>query len=498
MKFNACALLLVLLLSLAACGDDSTPPAPDLGPADAGNNDLGADALVACTTDAQCADGVFCNGVERCTPGAAGADARGCVVATSTPCLPTQTCNEVDNLCETSCDTGADADGDGHDATACGGDDCDDSDANRYPGNTEVCDAAGHDEDCDATTYGTDVDGDTFLSTGCCNTQPGGALACGTDCDDSAGGANVHPGAPESCNGVDDDCNGVIDEGVQTGCYLDADGDGYAAVGAAAVMMCSCSTGYTATAPATAADCNDANIHINPAVPEVCNLIDDNCNTLVDEDVGNTYYRDLDHDGQGSVASGTIVACSMPATGYAPDATDCNDACATCYIGATEICDGMDNNCSSTTDENLGAFCTEGIGACAVTGQRRCDGSCTAVGGTPDAAFHTGVAPNGSWDWNCDGVTTPETAINNTTHSSAANYCAAQTCPAPVVCGWTTCPSTLAITPQTGLFTPGGGVSPYCGLGLWSVSGTCSGTMAGAGPCLGPTGASTTGVQRCR
>src|SRR5512143_1962870 len=53
-----------------------------------------------------------------------------------------------------------DADGDGHGAISCGGDDCDDADANRYPGNAEVCDAAGVDDDCDPATLGPDADHD--------------------------------------------------------------------------------------------------------------------------------------------------------------------------------------------------------------------------------------------------------------------------------------------------------------------------------------------------
>jgi len=65
------------------------------------------------------------------------------------------------------------ADGDGRDSIACGGDDCDDNDRNRYPGNAEVCDAEDHDEDCDATTFGNrDVDGDGHIDALCGNWGP--------------------------------------------------------------------------------------------------------------------------------------------------------------------------------------------------------------------------------------------------------------------------------------------------------------------------------------
>ena len=81
---------------------------------------------------------------------------------------------------------GSDCDGDGHLATAYGGDDCDDGDPNRYPGNAEVADAYHKDEDCDPFTFGAiDIDGDGFPGNGACNLLPDGSYRCGTDCDDN-------------------------------------------------------------------------------------------------------------------------------------------------------------------------------------------------------------------------------------------------------------------------------------------------------------------------
>lgn len=82
-----------------------------------------------------------------------------------------------------------DCDGDGHKKPKWGGDDCDDLNANRFPGNPEVCDADGIDEDCDATTVGNrDVDGDGFIEAMCCNSFKDSRgktkYMCGTDCDD--------------------------------------------------------------------------------------------------------------------------------------------------------------------------------------------------------------------------------------------------------------------------------------------------------------------------
>jgi hypothetical protein len=430
---------LAALLMLTGCGDGAATTDPDTG-------------VGVCTAHANCDDDTFCNGAERCSPGASDADARGCVAGTGSTCLAIQACNEATDECETSCETGADADGDGFDAVSCGGDDCNDSDALTFTGNTEVCDA-GHDEDCDPTTFGPDVDGDGFASAECCNGD-----ACGEDCDDTSD--TVGPSGTEACNLVDDDCDGSVDDGVQSSCFLDADGDSYATVGAVPMMACTCGNGFTATAPSSAADCNDANVTINPAVPEVCNAVDDNCNGVNNEGVSTTYYRDLDGDGQGAATSGTLQACSLPATGYTVDNTDCNDTCGTCRVGAPEVCDGNDNDCNGMTDENIGAVCTSGVGACMRTGTTRCNGTCTAVAGTPSSVFQTSVAPNGSWDWNCDGVTTPQTVVTHQTAATALEYCQAQVCSAG------TAGEFRPPNEQAGFVTRLG-QSPHCGSPLW-------------------------------
>lgn len=104
-----------------------------------------------------------------------------------------------------------DADGDGHDAVAAGGDDCDDSDPSRFPGNAEIADEDFHDEDCDPTTFGErDRDGDGFTDAAVCNRAPSGTLHCGRDCDDT--NAAVHPTQLDVCNHRDDDCDGNRDE----------------------------------------------------------------------------------------------------------------------------------------------------------------------------------------------------------------------------------------------------------------------------------------------
>ena len=91
-----------------------------------------------------CDDGTFCNGVESCAPNDVTADARGCI--SSPACLSNQLCDEAMDTCTTDCSKSGDADGDGHDAISCGGDDCNDGALAAYPKGVELCD--GLDNDC--------------------------------------------------------------------------------------------------------------------------------------------------------------------------------------------------------------------------------------------------------------------------------------------------------------------------------------------------------------
>ena len=266
----------LLLLTLAAYGCDS-PGTLDAGPtADAAPRDAG-DAP--CERDLDCSDDRFCNGAERCLPGDATADARGCV-ASSSPCLESQTCDDATRRCVTECASNGDADGDGHLAIECGGDDCDDSDGERFPGNTEICDDQDHDCD-DRTLAGPngDVDGDGYVSSACCVPDPFGAgpPICGRDCDDNASGVN--PGTPESCNGVDDDCSGEADEGLLSVFYPDDDNDLFGR-DEGAMSACARPQGFSVVG----GDCDDGDRTVNPARIETCDGVDEDCDGDVDEE----------------------------------------------------------------------------------------------------------------------------------------------------------------------------------------------------------------------
>jgi len=169
--------ILVLCAALALLSFCSDPPPPDAD-ADAGDGDADADTDSSiCTEDDDCDDMLFCTGEERCFPDSPDADERGCVLGDGVVCEDDAECDEDEDECIF---VACDEDGDGHETIECGGDDCDDDDAHRYPGNVEVCDGADHDEDCDPTTFGDrDEDDDGFVDDDCCNED-----LCGEDCDD--------------------------------------------------------------------------------------------------------------------------------------------------------------------------------------------------------------------------------------------------------------------------------------------------------------------------
>ncbi len=344
------------LVSSAGCG--SPPPAVAT---DTGTPSDDAATVVRCTRDEECDDLHFCNGVEQCLPAATGSDARGCLARTTPRCAAMQICDEITDECITDCGTTRDADGDGHEAARCGGDDCDDSDAQRFPGNEEVCDVDAHDEDCNEDSIGTrDIDGDRVLDAACCNVRSDGTMNCGTDCDDSR--ASVSPAAGEICNLIDDDCDGTLDEGVLVAGFLDADGDLY---GDSSEPQMACPG--TARFVTEGGDCDDdpsgTNGPIarsrNPGQPEICDHLDNDCDGTVEESTGAVvWYADRDGDGFGAASSGIDVSCT-PLPGFSLLATDCDDTLVTVSPVAAELCNGLDDNCNGLADFLVGASDTE-------------------------------------------------------------------------------------------------------------------------------------------
>ena len=330
---------MIVVGSLAACG---TPAAA--GPADAGT-----DAIV---SDLSTGDGA--------------GDA-----AVDMPCI-------------------TDDDGDGHRALACLGDDCDDTDANRFPGNPERCDTLGHDEDCNSTSLGPDLDGDGFVSDDCCNTQATGMLACGADCDDAR--ATVNLTALETCNGIDDDCDSVIDNGVERTFYADVDGDGYGDASMTA-DACSAPLGYVLAST----DCDDERGMVHPGATEVCDgLVDENCDTLIDEGC--------------TCTTGATRPCGMTRGRCLAGTQSCiagrwETSCSGAFVGpATEICNGVDDDCNGAVDEALTAPPQAGLPP------GKCYGGRAGTAGVGECRLGDYVCA-GTATWECRGAVIPATTI---------------------------------------------------------------------------------------
>jgi hypothetical protein len=239
------------------------------------------------------------------------------------------------NDCENGDPAMYDVDEDGY--ASCGGD-CDDDDDDTHPGAEEIYD--GLDNDCDDVvdegTVGYDDDGD-------------GATELDGDCND--GDADVSPDADEIAdNGVDDDCDGVVDTG-----SVDPDGDGYTEAGG---------------------DCEPSDPKSYPGAPEVADGVDNDCDGIVDE--GTSSYDD---DGDG----------------YSETGGDCDDSNAAISPDATESANWIDDDCDGTVDEGTVNADDDGDGFSELGGD--CDDDDDSISPAAVEVFGDGI------DNNCDGVT---------------------------------------------------------------------------------------------
>ena len=173
------------------------------------------------------------------------------------------------------------------------------------------------------------------------------------DCDD--GNAAIHPAAIEICDGIDNDCDQLLDEeddSVQLNSFfVDADNDGFG--GATEILACDAPE----NAVEDSSDCNDENPEVHPEALEVCDQIDNDCDQLIDDEddsldrtTGQEWYWDLDLDDFGTGEA--FYACEAP-VGAVEVAQDCDDSDPNTHPDAEEVCDEKDNNCNGTVDEQM-------------------------------------------------------------------------------------------------------------------------------------------------
>ena len=356
---------LLPILALLACSPKDPPPADSGAPPEATDFDLDGSPA---GEDCDDADPVV-------FPGAA------------------ERCDGKDQDCDGQIDEGAgdpqpfyaDADGDGFgdpgaSVEACAAPaghvadatDCDDADPATHPGDQADDCLSGKDLNCDSLFTPADVDGD-------------GLDAC-TDCDDNDALAGLI--GEETCNDLDDDCDGLVDaedpdlaDDPDATWFTDADRDGY---GDPDGRIVSCEV--PPSAAAGAGDCDDSDDTVYPSAAETCDDRDEDCDGDVDEDAidASTWYADVDADTYGDPDTST-VACDAPA-GYRARAGDCDDSRGGVKPGATEVCDdGLDNNCDGdATGCTLSGDIDLGAADVSLTGDTAFDYAGAALAGVGD------------------------------------------------------------------------------------------------------------------
>ncbi|MEC7987003.1 MAG: MopE-related protein [Myxococcota bacterium] len=284
--------------------------------------------------------------------------------------------DDLGDLCD------SDDDGDGEDAIADGGTDCDDTNELVFAASEEYCD--GIDNNCDGSIddatsvdmidWYYDGDGDGFGDATISQTQcdaPSGMVSDMTDCDDTA--ATSYPGADEYCDGIDSDCDGVLDEDDALDAatwYADADADGFGD-SETSLLSCEQPEGYVVDMT----DCDDTATGSNPDADEIWyDGIDQNCDGL----------SDYDQDGDGFEST------------EADGGTDCDDENVDINPDADEIWyDGIDQNCDGLSDYDQDG---DGFESTEADGGTDCDDENVDINPDAEEIWYDGI------DQNCDGL----------------------------------------------------------------------------------------------
>jgi hypothetical protein len=212
--------------------------------------------------------------------------------------------------------------------------DCDDSRDDTFPGSAAL----------EPGLCAKDSDGDGY------GDESTGAWDAGSDCDDSE--LSSYPGAVETCDSVDSDCDGGINDEGSIDCdpfFRDFDDDGYGDSTRPTECYCEGEGHYTSL---VGGDCEDGDASRYPDAPEVCDSVDSDCDGDINDPLASgcvDHYVDSDGDGYGDL---TLSLCLCePDLSYAVDvAGDCNDGSFAINPDADEVCDGVDNDCDDVTD----------------------------------------------------------------------------------------------------------------------------------------------------
>lgn len=332
----------------AAASDTAVDPAP---PPDVGLDgdaspppDVGEPGAP-CTVDSDCVDQFCANLVSgggdgvclaRCQDDATCREGEDCLLLSGTGgearvCVPRNYCQD------------ADADGFGE-GPGCVGRDCDDANPQVNPGADERCN--GFDDNCNGRVDENPVDASGPCETGFVGVCSAGTLRC-------EGGAvacvQTTAVSAERCDGLDNDCDGRIDEdagGRQTW-WPDADGDGYGDPGGETREACDAPPGYASNSD----DCDDEDANVRPGATELPgDGIDQDC------DGQELCFVDADNDGYRTLPALRILTNNLACDGdgeadnTAPG-PDCNDNNAAVFPNAIEVCNRVDDNCDGTIDE---------------------------------------------------------------------------------------------------------------------------------------------------
>ncbi len=440
------------------CGAVAGQPAPELcnNGLDENCNGVADDGCGACVPGA----GSPCS-----VPGAQGACAPGHLTCLGV-CAPDnapqlEACNGADDDCDGLTDEGLVGG-----ACSVGIGACQVSGQNVCMAGAYVCNAAPGQPSAEVCGNSVDEDCSGMIDNGCPCADPTagqpcvvpgqvGACAAGVkQCNGSC--APLAPPSQETCNGVDDNCNGAVDEGVTGG----ACSAGTGACFVAGSLVCSGGTFVCNAVPGPSQvevncngideDCNGSDFCQPQCTNEVCNGVDDDCDGLVDEGLvaGNctvgtgacqafgqnvctggvfacsatpgqpqieACFNGMDDDCDGQVDEECTGNCPNPNVGQpctlpgqsgvcANGQIDCFGSCVGNALPTVETCNGVDDNCNGQVDEGLTAGnCTVGTGACTATGQLACTGGafvCNAVAGQPQTEVCFDQIDN-----NCNGQT---------------------------------------------------------------------------------------------